>query len=126
MKDYLCAAYLKNITNPEMPHNQLSIITHLCPEIVSRTNTAPAANPVYSVTTDPSNTSTAAGGVHYKGEWVMDTNTYKVEFYFDATEDDAQALRRNLAQSISDEYDIPKVYGVTINEDKWRKGVPYD
>jgi hypothetical protein len=42
-------------------------------------------------------------------------NAYKVEFYFDGTEDDAHSLCRILAQTIADEFEICRVYGVTVN-----------
>jgi hypothetical protein len=44
----------------------------------------------------------------------MDKNVYKVEFYFEGSEDDAQALRRSLAQSVADDFEISRVFGVLI------------
>ena len=44
----------------------------------------------------------------------MDTRKYKVEFYIEGTEADAHALRRCLAQWVSDEFDIRRVFGVEV------------
>jgi hypothetical protein len=46
------------------------------------------------------------------------SNVYKVELYFDGTEDDAQTLCRHLAQSISDDFELCRVYGVTVKIDE--------
>jgi len=50
----------------------------------------------------------------------MQKNVYKVEFFFDGTEDDAHGLRRNLAQSIADDFKILRVYGVAVNMEESR------
>jgi len=48
---------------------------------------------------------------------MAENNVYKVELYFDGKEDDANSLRRNLAQSISDDFELCRVYGVTVTLD---------
>jgi len=48
----------------------------------------------------------------------MDANVYKVELFFAGNEDDAKSLRKHLAQSISNEFDLPKVFGVIIALDE--------
>ena len=47
----------------------------------------------------------------------MDTQKYKVEFYIEGSEEDAHILRRCLAQLVSDEFDIRRVFGVEVDED---------
>jgi hypothetical protein len=49
---------------------------------------------------------------------MAENNVYKVEFYFDGKEDDADTLRRHLAQSISDDFELCRVYGVTVTLDE--------
>jgi len=51
----------------------------------------------------------------------MDTNVYKIEFYLEGTEDTAYELRRYLAQHVSDEFDIRRVFGVTVCQDSVAK-----
>jgi len=48
----------------------------------------------------------------------MSANTYKTEFYIEGTEDDAHALRRYLAQNVSDEFNIRRVFDVTVTIDE--------
>jgi hypothetical protein len=54
----------------------------------------------------------------------MDTHIYKVEFYFEGTEDDTHALRRSLAQSVADEFDINRVFGVAVCLDDDTQNAP--
>jgi len=49
---------------------------------------------------------------------VMAPNVYKVEFYIEGIDEDAGELRRNLAQSVSDEFSLHRVFGVTVCVDK--------
>ena len=47
----------------------------------------------------------------------MDTNcenVYIVTLFFNGTSDDVLSLQKHLAQSISDEYSLRRVFGVTI------------
>ena len=43
---------------------------------------------------------------------------YRVEFHIKGTEDNANALRRSLAQCVSDEFEIKHVFGVTVDVSK--------
>lgn len=42
---------------------------------------------------------------------------YRVQLFIEGTEDDADSLRQNLAQSISDEYELTRVFGVEVKPD---------
>jgi len=44
-------------------------------------------------------------------------NTYKVKMYVNGTEDDAISLRKSLAQSVYDEYELGSVFGVSVELD---------
>jgi hypothetical protein len=52
----------------------------------------------------------------------MDTNVYKVEFFIEGTEHNAQDLRRNLAQSVSDEFNLRRVFGVVVCMEDEKEG----
>lgn len=41
-------------------------------------------------------------------------NTYKISIYVKGTEDDAVALRKSLAQSVYDEFELGSVFGVDV------------
>lgn len=44
-------------------------------------------------------------------------NIYKVQMYIEGTEDDAISLRKSLAQSVSDEFELNRVFGVDVVSD---------
>jgi len=48
----------------------------------------------------------------------MDSNVYKAQLFFDGTDDDADTLRKHLAQSVSDEFNLRHVFGVTVSIDE--------
>ena len=48
----------------------------------------------------------------------MAKRTYKVELYFDGNEDDAMSIRKSLAQTIADEFELAAVYGVEVSESR--------
>ena len=44
-------------------------------------------------------------------------NTYKVQMYIRGSEDDAASLRKHLAQTVYDEFELGSVFGVEIELD---------
>ncbi len=42
---------------------------------------------------------------------------YRVQLCFEGTEDDANSIMQSLAQSVSEEFDLKRVFGVTIDLD---------
>ena len=42
-------------------------------------------------------------------------NTYRVRMYINGTEDDAISLRKNLAQTVYDEFELGSVYGLSVD-----------
>ena len=45
-------------------------------------------------------------------------NTYKVEMYIKGSEEDAVSLRKSLAQTVYDEFELGSVFGVTVRLDE--------
>lgn len=50
-------------------------------------------------------------------------NIYKVDMYVKGTDDDAISLRKSLAQTIYDEFELGSVFGVTVTLDNCPEGL---